>query len=41
MKPATPEGFQPHLGLSSILLVDEAPDREELPSDSQIGRAHV
>jgi hypothetical protein len=36
MRPELPEGFQQHLGLSSIVLVDEAPDREELPSDSRL-----
>ncbi len=36
MKKDPPEAFHPHLGLTRIELVDEAPDREELPADSRL-----
>ena len=36
MKKESPEAFHPHLGLKTIELVDQAPDREELPADSRL-----
>ena len=36
MKRDLPEVFRQYLGLSSIALVDEAPDRDELPADSRL-----
>lgn len=36
MKKDPPEAFHPHVGLTRIELVDQAPDREELPADSRL-----
>jgi hypothetical protein len=36
MKKEPPEAFRPHLGLTRIELVDQAPDHEELPADSRL-----
>lgn len=36
MKKEPPVSFHPHVGLTRIELVDEAPDHEELPADSRL-----